>query len=87
MSCIYRGVWCYVDRAERKWLAGSAPMSAAAYIYYMLAGLECCPGSSPQHRVCLYSASDTGAVQKVGHWYIVQPNKYLGASLRSKALG
>lgn len=87
MSCIYRGVWCYMDRAEKKWLAGSAPMSAAAYIYYMLAGLECCPGSSTQHCVCLHSTLDTGAIQKAGHWHIVQLNKYLWASLRSKALG
>lgn len=57
-----------MDRAERKWLAGSTPVSAAAYIYYMLAELESCPGSLLQHLVCLCSTLDTGAIQKGGHW-------------------
>lgn len=53
---------------ERKWLAGSTPVSAAAYIYDMLAELDSCPGSSLQPLVCLHSTLDTGAIQKGGHW-------------------
>lgn len=74
---MYTGVYgVYTDRAKRKWLAGSMPMSAAAYIYYMLAGLESCPGSSLQHLVVY-----------IAHWTLVQfrrldigtvqPSKYL----------
>lgn len=77
MSYIYIGVYAvYTDRAERKWLAGSTPMSAAACIHYMLAGLESCPGSSLQHLVVY-----------IAHWTLVQfrrldigavqPSKYL----------
>lgn len=66
---MYAGVCAiYMDRTERKWLAGNKPMSAAAYIYYILAGLESCPASSLQHLVRLCSTLDTGAIQKVGHW-------------------